>query len=582
MNVEFDIASIPFSRFGSYTAFSYLQGETHAKTGLPEGIWLRCVHGDAAYEVMRIEMVDNGVPVSCRIVGGSAELSLLSKTGRVDICLPTENTIRFRVTNATLRFTARPFRNHCAIPESGGNWILTLARSFRSYRLVPLSGTFTMDAPWEIKHCKHIIAELSATIGQTAELAIEELTWMRPPQDHTVPFDTLTEDIQAQFEAFCKPFLSCPKSLRETAISAAYLDWSSVVHPHRLLTRPAMYMSKNWMTNVWAWDHAFNALAVCLSDPDLAWDQLMVIFDHQDETGQIPDFINDVRFLTCFVKPPVHGWILKRMIDYAGALPPERLREAYHKLSLWTDWWFTYRDPEEDGLPVYWHGNDSGWDNGTVFDVPFPIKSADLSAFLVVQMDTLALIADTLERNKDAANWRQRADRTLKALIDTLWDGKKFRSVSTVTGQAALPSDSVFGCLPIILGKRLPDAIRTALITEIRRHVTEWGPATEHPDSPLYETHGYWRGPIWAPPTMILVDGLHAAGETELAHDIAERFCHLCARSGFAENFDAITGAPLCDPAYTWTSSVFLILANKFVSNVRKMGGERIATTLKE
>jgi putative isomerase len=37
----------------------------------------------------------------------------------------------------------------------------------------------------------------------------------------------------------------------------------------------------------------------------------------------------------------------------------------------------------------------------------------------------------------------------------------------------------------------------------------------------------------------------------------------MAARSGMAENFDAITGEGLRDPAYTWTSSVFLIFAHE-------------------
>jgi hypothetical protein len=61
---------------------------------------------------------------------------------------------------------------------------------------------------------------------------------------------------------------------------------------------------------------------------------------------------------------------------------------------------------------------------------------------------------------------------------------------------------------------------------------------------------------------MVLVDGLRRAGEKELAADIAGRFCRLCRSGGFAENFDARTGAPLRDRAYTWTSSVFLALAD--------------------
>lgn len=546
-------------------AFSLLTGSQLARSGLPEGLWLRCVHGDAAYEVMLMQLVENGRPVPYTITTTASILTLQSQNGRVDICMATADTVRMRVQNTTLRITARPFRNHCAIPELDGSWVFNLASSFRSYRLVPLAGGLVVDAPWKVKHCEHIIAELSAYDDRSAELAIEELTWMRPPQDHSMPFDLLTAQIQSEFEAFCRPLLYCPESLKTTAVKAAYIDWASVVHPHGLLKRPTMYMSKNWMTNVWAWDHAFNALAVCLSNPDLAWDQFMVIFDHQDESGQIPDFINDVKFLTCFVKPPVHGWILSRMMEFSGEFPPDRLAQAYDKLAKWTNWWFSFRDPDQDGLPVYWHGNDSGWDNGTVFDVPLPLKAADLAAFLTVQMDVLANLAEQLGRIGEATAWHQRANATLNALLTKLWDGTRFRCVSNVTRQPASLSDSVFNCLPIILGKRLPYKVRDKLSTEIRRHLTEWGPATEHPDSPKYNPDGYWRGPIWAPSTMIIVDGLQAAGATELANEVADRFCKLCKKSGFAENFDAVTGAALRDKAYTWTSSVFLVLANKYL-----------------
>ena len=76
---------------------------------------------------------------------------------------------------------------------------------------------------------------------------------------------------------------------------------------------------------------------------------------------------------------------------------------------------------------------------------------------------------------------------------------------------------------------------------------------------------GYWRGPIWAPPMMFIIEGLRRGGETAFAAELAERFCKVCEKSGFAENFDANTGAGLRDRAYTWTSSVFLILANGYL-----------------
>jgi hypothetical protein len=36
----------------------------------------------------------------------------------------------------------------------------------------------------------------------------------------------------------------------------------------------------------------------------------------------------------------------------------------------------------------------------------------------------------------------------------------------------------------------------------------------------------------------------------------------MCAKSGFAENFDAKTGEGLRDRAYTWTAAVFVVLAS--------------------
>lgn len=89
---------------------------------------------------------------------------------------------------------------------------------------------------------------------------------------------------------------------------------------------------------------------------------------------------------------------------------------------------------------------------------------------------------------------------------------------------------------------------------------TPFGIASESPRSPFYENDGYWRGPIWAPTTYIMVSALDDCGEKAFAKEIAKRFCELCKKSGFAENFNALTGAPLKDSGYTWTASVFLLM----------------------
>ena len=78
--------------------------------------------------------------------------------------------------------------------------------------------------------------------------------------------------------------------------------------------------------------------------------------------------------------------------------------------------------------------------------------------------------------------------------------------------------------------------------------------------------HGYWRGPIWAPSTMILLDGLWECGEKDLVKDIAGRFCRMVEKSGCAENFDAQTGEGLRDRAYTWTASAMLVMAEEYLN----------------
>lgn len=116
--------------------------------------------------------------------------------------------------------------------------------------------------------------------------------------------------------------------------------------------------------------------------------------------------------------------------------------------------------------------------------------------------------------------------------------------------------------VPLILGNRLPAEILSKLIEDIRLKgfITDYGFATELPDSPFYKEDGYWRGPIWAPTTMLLVDGLLSSGERDIAIEVAEKFCRMASYSGMAENYNALTGAGLRDPAFTWTSSVFLVL----------------------
>jgi glycogen debranching enzyme len=240
----------------------------------------------------------------------------------------------------------------------------------------------------------------------------------------------------------------------------------------------------------------------------------------------------------------------------------DKFTEIYEPLSRLTMWWLDFMDFDRDGIAQYMHGNDSGWDNSTVFRFGTPVESPDLTAYLVYQMDVLSDIAEKLGKPGEAVKWRDTADRTLKKLIGLQSDGKEFFAVKNGETEP-IKSDSLITCLPILLGRRLPENLQKGLVAKVRTFLTGYGLATEKPDSPLYDPDGYWRGPIWAPPPLIIVDGLLDLGEKELATEIAVKFCGMCKKSGMAENFDALTGEGLRDLSYTWTAAVFLILADQ-------------------
>jgi putative isomerase len=153
-------------------------------------------------------------------------------------------------------------------------------------------------------------------------------------------------------------------------------------------------------------------------------------------------------------------------------------------------------------------------------------------------------------------------------MLSTLWRKDHFVAIRASDG-SAIESQSLLLYIPIILGKRLPSDVRNKLVqglTELGKFRTAHGFATESLTSRYYANDGYWRGPIWAPATMLLAEGLDSAGEHALAKKVREDFCRMAQQNGMYENFEAITGDGLRDPAYTWTSSVFLIFAHQLLS----------------
>ena len=579
----FDIHDIPFSHFGSWFGISPVIAQ-HVRA---DDLHL-VSHQTGLHPVLRLTPVTpgGGQRADTRWSAGPAQLAWTgaNAASAIEAVYETPDTLRLRGSGLGLSITPAdptltPFTGCYFFRDPvDGSHVFTSYETGRRYRVTVLAGTATDVTGAEALGGSPRALTLTSDDTTPWEAAVEELDSARPPYTSDVSHPELVHRAQTAFRAFADAVAPWRSERTPAAELAAYVLWSATVRPAGFLRRPAVLMSKHWMDKVWSWDHCFNALALAPGAPDLAWDQFQLPFDHQDESGALPDSVAHSEVLYNFVKPPIHGWALRRLRQFLGRpLESPELEQAYRRLTLWTDFWLTARRVPGSALPHYHHGNDSGWDNATTFDPARVAVTADLASVLILQLDELARLAAELGLPQDARRHTETADAIQDALLRELWNGERFLSRPAHGGPLAA-SAGLLDLMPIVLGDRLPPQVSDRLAARIEAHLTPHGLATEHPDSPSYEPDGYWRGPIWAPATVLVEDGLRRAGYVRLADEISARFRAMCETSGFAENFDALTGQGLRDRAYTWTASSYLLLAH---DHLRRVEADPAAATVR-
>ncbi len=554
MATSFSVRDVPFSYPGSWFDISPVIAEKTVADDLH-----LVSHQNGMHPILRFEAR------SAHVTASPTRLRWDHQNRSIELVYQSADTIRLRSTGLGMRITAA---TSTLTPFSGtylyrdprdGSYVFTAYETGRRYRVTVLTASPHAAVGAELLGAGDRHLELPG--GAPWEVAIEEYATSRDPYQSSAPFDEVARQAGDAFGRYLDAVAPWRNALTPAAELATYVLWSATVAPGGFLARPAVLMSKQWMDKVWSWDHCFNALALAAGDPGLAWHQFQIPFDHQDPTGALPDSVSHSEVLYNFVKPPIHGWAFARLRRrLPEPLDRHQLAETYRRLSRWTTFWLAQRRVPGHPLPYYQHGNDSGWDNATTFDAGRVLETADLATFLIMQLRELGSLAAELGDPEAAANWHDTAEQMQSALLSALWNGSRFLARDPRTG-ATHESTSLLALMPIALGAELPAEIRTSLAAGLKAHLTPHGLATEPLDSPHYAGDGYWRGPIWAPATLLIEDGLRRAGQDDLADDISNRFRTLCETSGFAENFNAETGAGLRDRAYTWTAAGYLILA---------------------
>jgi len=560
MNI--DMCYVPFSRFGSYLALKQ-----------DNGLWLTTMHGFWHEEMKLFKIIfEKEEQEFDYIVEASPwALTINTNSGFVVITLNNTNGILIKSYGVDIWLEANDGNAECSDVNMSSNFVFWNGK---------LKATiFSLDSEQVIcpnSHAVHI---------KTNDLACGAYIAVQGNEEESLCFPESLDNLNAstikhEYEEWVSKFPKFGNEYCETAELAQYILWASTVHPCGNLARDTVLMSKNWMHYVWSWDHCFNAIALANAHPLLAWDQLCVIFDKQLENGMLPDLIYPNGMNLGETKPPIHGWCLERLLDKGVLLSQVQLEWIYNRIAKQTQWWFKERDDDKDGICQYNLNNESGHDNSTVFDDGLPVESPDLTSFIIMQLHCLHRVANMLGKEVEARQWETDYQNLLMRFLNHSWREDEFVSVHPKSHKL-IPTESIINLLPLVLGKLLPDEYYRKITDKLSAkgaYLNQFGVVTESMKSTCFNKLNsgwdnihepgttYWRGPIWAPVTYLIVDGLRRHGDVELARKIAAGFCNMVNnQKGIFENYDPITGKGKCDSAYTWTCSVFLTLLEEYL-----------------
>ena len=434
-------------------------------------------------------------------------------------------------------------------------------------QITPDAGGYTI----EIIIANHNDAAISLFISPTLDLSHD-----------TLPFSEAHTLAQKRWQNWLERVPPVADSYRLTYAYAWWVMANNLISPQGNVTFEAMTPSKTSYIGLWLWDSAMHALAYRYLDPELARNQIRAMLAYQLPDGMIPDAIFDEAvvseidhpFPSEVTKPPILAWAALKLHEMAPDL--EFLQEIYIPLVRWNAWWFSMNDDDVDGLVQYNHPYSSGLDDNPMWDFGMPVESPDLNTYLCVQMGSLAMIAEALGIEQEAAMWRKRAAAIVQRMIEDFWDEEAGIFRAYHQGEP-IPVITPFNLYPIWTGQ-LPDHIRFRIIDHIRNPEEFWGEyalPTVARNDPKYNPDTMWRGPVWANINYFFIEALKQINEVELAKELREKTLQMIMQHhSVFEYYNAETGEPPAIAAniFGWTAAVFIDLSLQATAEFEEKG----------
>ncbi|MGB5990082.1 MAG: trehalase family glycosidase [Marinifilaceae bacterium] len=338
----------------------------------------------------------------------------------------------------------------------------------------------------------------------------------------------------------------------------------------------------------WSWDSWKQAVAICKFFPELAKNNILSMFDYQDDMGMIADCIyydkteNNWRD----TKAPLAAWAVWKV--YEASKDADFVKEMYPKLVKYHNWWYKYRDHNQNGLCEYGSTDgsliaakwESGMDNAVRFDESKMLKnndkswsmnqeSVDLNAYLYAEKIYLSKMAKLL--SKDSEQFKKDAEILKTKVASLFWDKKTgfFYDRDIETGNLILKQQGTEGWIPLwanIANKEQANKVRDVMYDSARFNTLMPLPTLSASNKKFNPLKGYWRGPVWLDQAYFGIKALENYGFKKEAGILTYKLLNngegLRSNKAIHENYHPITGKGLNAEHFSWSAAHLYLLLN--------------------
>ena len=508
-----------------------------------------------------ISPVFEGHKVPYSLLTTPTELLIRTQHGNIRVCFPEENLMLFRSENGLgIRIDGNLTSHEMMKPRGKKSWEAVFLRT-ASIVFTPWKGNADIRADWDWEKLSTPVVKGDFLPDESGELllSVEDFDHAGVERESLYSYEEGLEKVRNDWESFLAKQPPLSAHYAEEREKAAWMTWTHLMSPSGRIKRPYMYMGATFCAS--EWQMCENAVVLKNNLP-VAIELMLNMLDWQAPSGQLADLYGDGRAVLGQIKPPVQGWaldILMREHDFRKEVPRDKLEWMYDGYARWADWFTLYRDNDGDGIPNYEHGDETGNDGTAITRDHHMVELPDLSAFLALLYEYIGKLGQILGKDEaECKNWAVKSNDLIRKMIDHFWNGERF--IGRVDGtHEVIDTAAIMFYRPLVLGKRLPQEIidkMAADLAEEGNYLSPYGLLSQRLTSRDFSMNGYGNGGPSASENLLIATGLYSAGKTELAKEIARRFCDGM-KLGGSPFFGIMPGF-----AGSWGAAGFQILAN--------------------